>query len=306
MDNSIPDNLWPSLICPQCADRLQKSGTGLECESCGTAYPTTSSGAPDLRLQRPKKLTWQMDVGTALLPEQGFEFDVLKPNPHPGVDFSGIAVPHHLSPELLSYFPRAKDTSSLMLDLGCGDAIHRGVCEHAGFRYVGIDYDAKTAPMLADAHALPFADETFEFVLSVAVLEHIRFPQLMTREACRVLKPGGVFLGTVAFLEPFHQNSFYHHTHLGTYNSLQDGGFHVERICPSASWSVLKAQATMGLFPRMPRALSHSLVAPLQLLHRGWWALARTVNRKATNEVRVTNTTGAFAFIATRMAVSQG
>ena len=186
----------------------------------------------------------------------------------------------------------------MMLDLGCGDTVHRNVCEHAGFDYVGIDYYDEKAPVYADAHALPFKDNSFDFILSIAVLEHIRFPSVMMKEAHRVLKPNGLFLGTVAFLEPFHGDSFYHHSHLGTYNSLQEGGFNIISISPNAKWTVLDAQANMGLFPQMPNPISKSIVMPVKLMHKLWWKLGELASRNASPETRVRNTTGSFAWIA--------
>jgi SAM-dependent methyltransferase len=225
-------------------------------------------------------------------------FDELPTNSAPEVDYTNVDVPHHLSKELLSHFPKARSENSWMLDLGCGNAVHRNVCEHAGFKYVGLDYDCADAPLLGDAHSLPFKNQSFEFILSIAVLEHIRFPFVMMKEAYRVLKPGGVFIGTVAFLEPFHQDSFYHHTHLGTYNSLQEGGFKIVHICPSNQWSALAAQATMGLFPRLPRLLCLSIVMPVQAIHKLWWKIGGVLLKKDVERTRLLTTTGAFTFIA--------
>lgn len=187
-----------------------------------------------------------------------------------------------------------------MLDLGCGKMRHREVCEYAGFDYVGLDYDSPHAPLLGDAHSLPFRDNSFEFILSIAMLEHIRFPFVMMREAHRVLKPHSRFIGTVAFLEPFHSSSFYHHTHLGIFNSLQYGGFQVEHIAPSKAWTALLAQARMGLFPKMPSSLCKALLFPLQALHKLWWRVGSLVDGRSTERDRILRTTAAFAFIAAK------
>jgi ubiquinone/menaquinone biosynthesis C-methylase UbiE len=189
-----------------------------------------------------------------------------------------------------------------MLDLGCGEGIHADVAQHAGFEWVGLDYSLPEAPIRGDGHALPFRDGAFEFILSIAVLEHIQHPPVMMKEAYRVLAPGGRFIGTVSFLEPFHDNSYYHHTHLGTYNSLRSAGFIVEQIGPSPNWPGLVALAEMALFRQMPALLSKTLVLPVQWLHRAWWKLGYllTRNPRATETYRQLSTSGAFTFIATK------
>jgi len=300
MDNKISDNVQNILACPHCGSSLHSSNQGATCDGCQSNYRFSKSGAMDLRLQQPKTYQNNFELGKSLLPESGFDFGLLRNNQNPEVDFSNYNAPFHLSKEIMSYFPRAKDDNSLMLDLGCGNMVHKEVCEHAGFEHLGLDYEAEEASILGDAHSLPFRDDSFEFILSIAVLEHIQFPFVVMKEAYRVLKPNGLFIGTVSFLEPFHGDSFYHHTHLGTYNSLKEGGFRIENICPSNEWSGLVALAAMGLFPKMPHFLSKLIVMPVQILHKIWWRIGGIVSRltTATEDVRIRKTTGAFTFIA--------
>jgi SAM-dependent methyltransferase len=255
-----------------------------------------------MRLQRPKKTSLEFELGKAPLPPPGFEFGPLRMNPRPEVDYRQAQVPRHLTPEILSYFPRARADHSLMLDLGCGAGIHRDVSERAGFEWVGLDYDSAGAQILGDAHSLPFLDSTFDFVLCVTVMQYIRYPFVMSRDVHRVLKPGGKFIGTVAFLEPSHGTSFYHHTHLGTFNSLEYAGFTVEKLAPGERWSVLTALANMGLFYGMPHALSEAIVAPLQLMHELWWKIGGLVTHRDLRDVRLRHFTGSFTFVASKPA----
>jgi len=299
MPATFSDRAWERLRCSHCGEGLAPADGGARCLACGQTYPLTGADSLDLRLKKPKPYAVEYTLGRPLLPENGFRFEPLAMHPQPRVAFSGIRIPWHLSDTLMSHFPKADVAGSAMLDLGCGNGVHREVCEHAGFEWVGLDYADAQAPILGDAHSLPFKAQAFDFILSIAVLEHIQFPSVMMREAHRVLKPGGRFIGTVAFLEPFHGDSYYHHTHLGTFNSLQAAGFTVERVAPVKGWSVLDAQAST-LFPRMPAFLSRGLLYPLDALHRIWWRAARLVSDKADENIRLNKTSGAFAFIASK------
>lgn len=290
------------LACSNCGGRLIMSDLGAECLQCAQKYSYAETGAIDMRLKKPRTYTLDFILGSS--PDLGHEPPAapLRRKDHPEVDFSAKGIPRHLSSDILSYFPSAKSKDSLMLDLGCGNAIHREVCEQAGFEWVGLDYLSPKAPILGDAHALPFQNETFEFILSIAVMEHIRFPFVMMREAYRVMKPQGVLIGTVAFLEPFHDNSYYHHSYLGALNSLQYGGFNVDVLAPSEEWSVLMAQASMALFPRMPRRLAQCMILPVQTIHKLWWRMGSRFSKNLSESVRVPKTTGMFTFIATKPA----
>ena len=58
--------------------------------------------------------------------------------------------------------------------------------------------------IVADGHFLPFSDASFDAVISEAVLEHVRSPNLVVSEIYRVLKPGGNICIAVPFLQGYH------------------------------------------------------------------------------------------------------
>ena len=309
---SVSDRLWSVLACPHCGAPLARAAAGAHCERCGIDFGPAPSGQLDLRLRHPQRRQLELT-----LPAPGAPLDTawrdpgpLRPNPAPEIDVSRVAGPCHLPRDLRSWFPRAATSGvgeggtgagrELALDLGCGAQVHQEVCELAGFEYVGLDYSTPEAMLLGDAQALPFRDGAFGFVLTIAVLEHVPFPLLMMREAHRVLQPGGRLLGTVAFLEPFHQDSLHHHTHLGALHALRFAGFRVDAIAPSGGWSGLVAQAHMGLFPHSPRWLARLLVGPLLALHRLWWRVGRLADPAATESRRLLKNSGAILFLATR------
>lgn len=183
----------------------------------------------------------------------------------PELDFGGVELPDHLTNAILDRFPAAQSQSSIALDLGCGTGPHRAVCERAGFQWVGLDC-AERVPIWEDGHALPFADDSFEFVFTIAVLEHIRYPFVVLQEVNGVRKPGGTLIGTVAFLEPFHAQSFYHHCDLGTLNLLAHSGLSALEVAPHADWTARTAHARVGLFPRMSPKLSRLVILPTDAL----------------------------------------
>lgn len=297
-------DFWAIVRCSYCADALAQTAEGAACASCNSTYARRDGGPLDLRLTRPKEVTLTFTIGEVPLTSEDLPFAPLRLRPDALTEFRGVSIPKHFTPTLLSHMPKASGPGSLALDLGCGDGVHRGLLEHAGYEYVGIDYFDPAAPILADGHALPFADCSFDLIINMAVLEHIRYPFVMMAEALRVLKPGGRIVGTVSFLEPFHMDSHYHHTHLGTLNTLRHAGFEVEAVAPQAEWMVLAALAEMSFFPKMPSRLRPLMVLPLELVHRVWWRLAGLVTSKASNEVRIRNTTGAFTFIGSRPAAT--
>ncbi|MEZ2131162.1 MULTISPECIES: class I SAM-dependent methyltransferase [unclassified Sinorhizobium] len=235
-------------------------------------------------------------------------FETLPANPYGNVlDWSGIdgelTYGNRLTPELISYFPRAQGSDAWMLDLGCGSRNFESLCEEVtGFNYLGIDYEGDGPDLLADAHALPFKNQSFDFVLSIAVLEHLAFPDVAMEEAFRVLKPGRIFIGTVAFLEPFHMDSYYHMTHLGTARVLTHAGFEIVAMAPNMEWSGIRAQAEMSLYPGLPRSVKRHMTSAVTPVSKVMWAVRRAMRKsdRTANLQRLLETTGGFRFVARR------
>jgi ubiquinone/menaquinone biosynthesis C-methylase UbiE len=55
---------------------------------------------------------------------------------------------------------------------------------------------ARTTFLVADADTLPFRDETFDIVLTYGALHHLPDPARTCRDIQRIVRPGGVHLGS--------------------------------------------------------------------------------------------------------------
>ena len=93
------------------------------------------------------------------------------------------------------------------LDIGSGKiAYYRAYPNIKDSNLIALNIVNKWDPdVLADAQAgLPFKKNTFDFVISFNVLEHIFEYDRFFNEAFLSLKPGGTFYATVPFLFPYH------------------------------------------------------------------------------------------------------
>lgn len=74
--------------------------------------------------------------------------------------------------------------------------------------------------VLGVAEKLPFADGSFDGIISIAVLEHVKDPFLSAAELQRVLAPGGRMFCAVPFLQPRHgyPHHYYNMTAQGMVN----------------------------------------------------------------------------------------
>lgn len=112
--------------------------------------------------------------------------------------------------ELAAYMPYLPQ-DALILEAGSGLGAVVIWLRRRGYRVLGLDYatnaliaarayDPGLALLAGDVHALPCASDTLGAYLSFGVLEHFEHGmQPALREACRVLKPGGVLVLTIPY-----------------------------------------------------------------------------------------------------------
>jgi len=96
-----------------------------------------------------------------------------------------------------------RSVSGRVLDLGAG---LQPFAELLPPRTVALDHRSRPGlHLVADAHRLPFKDETFDAVVCTEVFEHLIDPPTAAREIIRVLKPGGRLALTTRFCFPLHE-----------------------------------------------------------------------------------------------------
>ena len=92
-----------------------------------------------------------------------------------------------------------------VLDLGCGTGLLARALANAGFTVTGLDVSAVSLEILrrrearvrvvpGDARSLPFADGSFDAVVSMGAWRHFEEPKVVLREVSRVLTDRGMFI----------------------------------------------------------------------------------------------------------------
>lgn len=96
----------------------------------------------------------------------------------------------------------------VVLDIGCG-AFRDKFSLPPTARYYGLDLSGRASHLRGDGHRLPIADGCADWVLLVAVLEHVERPEVVLAEARRALRPGGRAYVAVLFLQMEHAAADY-------------------------------------------------------------------------------------------------
>ena len=197
------------LRCPSCS--VGKLGiTDLEavltCKSCSTQYPL-SSGRPVL-LRPDNELFSQNDyVEITSTPGQiARERNWKGLVPTPSLNLAR----NNVLKKLRSVLDEVPAASVLVvgggnqkdgLDQSLGSS--RSVCILYSDIDIGADVD-----LFCDGHDLPFADCSFDAVVTTAVLEHVLYPERVASEIVRVLKGDGLLYSELPFIQQVHEGAY--------------------------------------------------------------------------------------------------
>lgn len=252
---STDQTLLELIICPTCKSPMDNFAV---CHECGTRYDDLD-GTPCLFPNRSVSRTVSFEFSQSRsVPTEDFESCFSYP-PRSGA--AGGDYPYHLD---LAHFDVIDQLphQAIILEIGCGGGQMRTFLRKRGYRYVGTDL-SKTrlvgdksldkhlkehggADILCDAHFLPFRDSSFDLVYSSALTEHLACPYLVAQEVARCLKPGGFYLGNGSFLEPWHDDSFFHMSPLGVFELLTQAKLQPIHIWPGRGYSGFHAIMAMG------------------------------------------------------------
>lgn len=236
----------PSLRCPACGGELADRPDALACAACGAVYSVVG------------------DVPNFLTQIIASEFGIESTD-----NISSWGYDERIEAMLRDH------PGGLFLDCGAGlrHTLHPNVVNYEIVPYSSTD-------VVGVGEKLPFADATFDGVLSVAVLEHVRDPFRCAAELTRVLKPGGELFAAVPFLQPLH--GYPHHYYNMTRDGLRNlfaGLEVVDQSVPlschpieSLRWFLMSYE--LGLPPDVRRRFSRMRVRDFMALPRGD-ALAR-------------------------------
>jgi SAM-dependent methyltransferase len=169
-------------------------------------------------------------------------------------------------------------TAGVVLDLGCGagDSVDLFRCVLPNCDWLGVDIEdsnevrdrrRRDAQFLTfDGMNIPVESNSVDIVYSRQVLEHVRYPAELIRDAGRVLRPGGVFVGSTSQIEAYHSRSFWGYTPHGLTSLLEeDGGLQVRTLRPGMDGPTILLRQAMGTPQRLFRR-ARDVASPLNRL----------------------------------------
>lgn len=193
----------------------------------------------------------------------------------------------------LDTFLKSEASGTYTLDIGSGGSMY-GYDRFFPHR-VTVDIDPARKPeIVGDIHALPFPDNTFDRVMCIEVLEHVKDPRQAFKEMKRVLKVGGKLVLSTRFLFPIHDapHDYWRFTHFALQMLCDEAGLTVMRLEPdtralSGLASVMQRIAFQSRFKYADKLIKVLFFAKAWMLDKLSW-LTKDEFGDIKKETRVT------------------
>ena len=124
--------------------------------------------------------------------------------------------------------------SGRLIDVGCGEKPYKEIFAPYIIKHIGVDHsgclhDRSNIDLYGIAYDLPILDQSFDTLLSTAVLEHLEEPEKAISEAARVLRKGGIAIYSVPLFWHIHEppRDFFRFTRYGLQYLFEKNGFEI-------------------------------------------------------------------------------
>lgn len=161
-----------------------------------------------------------------------------------------------------------------ILDYGCGDVPYRSLfSDSCNYQAADIPGNKHANMIMDNSGAIP-ADDSFDVVLSIQVLEHVPDYTFYLQEANRVLKPGGLlFISTHGWWthHPF-PNDYWRWTREGLEKIIDESSFEIidsDWIISMLAYSCqLRIQTLKGVLENKGKLVNYLLLKPVSAVYQ--------------------------------------
>jgi SAM-dependent methyltransferase len=193
-----------------------------------------------------------------------------------------------------------------VLDLGCGagDSVEQFRSLNPRVRWVGVDLERSPEVALRirtdaefrtfDGRSIPEEEDGVDVVYCKQVLEHVEDPGPLLADVSRVLRPGGLLMGSTSQLEPYHSLSVGNITPYGLDRLLAAAGLALTELRPGIDGLTLTLHRALGM-PALTRRYWARESPPNRLV--GLAVRARRLDTRQANAIKLL-LCGQFAFVA--------
>jgi SAM-dependent methyltransferase len=157
--------------------------------------------------------------------------------------------------EFVKVVSRKVKQNQSILDAGAGECRYKSYFKHAN--YVSQDlcigdasWDFSEVDIISEIYAIPVKSGSFENILCMEVMEHLKYPDLAFKEFNRILKPGGKLFMVCPLTWQEHQTpyDYFRYTRYALKMLAEDNGFKIKEIQPMGGRFLVLSQIIIEIF----------------------------------------------------------